>query len=125
MNCVCVAFSVQMVMLLLICVFVCTTSALRGTESAFRVVVRPKISGTKINSMWLADGLDADTLGALGDMQEMGEALDQAIDSSNPAMSVLTKIVASPAIIAVPIGSGLLVAAALGLFISSYANGKE
>ena len=34
----------------------------------------------------LSGGLDADTLGALGDVQELNEALDIAIDSSNPAV---------------------------------------
>lgn len=48
-----------------------------------------------------------------------------AIDTSNPAASILTKLVASPLVIAIPIAAGILVAIGLGLFISSYASGKE
>ena len=70
----------------------------------------------------IASGLDADTLGALGDVQDLNQALDDAIVTGNPASNVLTKIVSSPLIIAIPIGAGLLVALGLGFFISSYSN---
>lgn len=78
-------------------------------------------------SLQLADGLDADTLGALGDLQELNDALDGAIDAANPnsAGDILQTLVASPAIIAVPIGAGLLVAFAIGYFIFSYGQGRE
>jgi len=63
----------------------------------------------------LSAGLDADTLSALGDVQELNEALDGAIDGAvvNPASDILQRIVASPAIVAVPILAGLLVAVAI------------
>ena len=70
----------------------------------------------------IASSLDADTLGALGDVQDLNQALDDAIVTGNPASNVLTKIVSSPLIIAIPIGAGLLVALGLGYFISSYSN---
>ena len=63
--------------------------------------------------LWLAEGLDSGTRGALGNIQDLNEALYNAIDSSDPAVSVLTKVVSSPAVIAVPIVVGLAVAAAL------------
>ena len=79
-------------------------------------------------SLMLAEGLDADTLQALGDVQELNDALDGAIDQAagpNAAADILTKVVASPFIIAVPILAGLGVAFAIGFFIFSYGNGKE
>ena len=75
-----------------------------------------------LNTFNIASGLDADTLGALGDVQDLNQALDDAIVTGNPASNILTKIVSSPLIIAIPIGAGLLVALGLGYFISSYSN---
>jgi len=76
-------------------------------------------------SMLLADGLDADTLNALGDIQEIEDAVDAASDSTAAIGSIVTQIVDSPIILAVPIGAGLLVAFGLGFFIFSYSRGKE
>ena len=76
-------------------------------------------------SFSLADGLDADTLGALGDIANVDEGLDLAVGSSTAAADVLTRVVSSPAIIAVPIGAGLLVAFAIGYFIFSYGQGRS
>jgi len=83
-----------------------------------------------ISSSSLKAGLDADTLSALGDLQELNQALDGAVDGAleqaqNPALSILTKLVDSPAILAVPIGAGLLVAFGISFFIFSYGQGKE
>jgi hypothetical protein len=69
-------------------------------------------------------------LSVLGDLQELNQALDGAVDGAleqaqNPALSVLTKLVDSPAILAVPIGAGLLVAFGISFFIFSYGQGKE
>ncbi|KAJ1383159.1 hypothetical protein B484DRAFT_460214, partial [Ochromonadaceae sp. CCMP2298] len=54
--------------------------------------------------------LDVDTLGAIGNVKELNEKMEGVIDTSNPAVDILTKVVSSPAIIAVPIAAGLLVA---------------
>ena len=78
-------------------------------------------------SLPLAD-LDADTLGALGDIQELNSALDGALDAAvdpNAVGDILQKVVASPFIVAVPIGAGLLVALGLGFFIFSWGSPKE
>ena len=83
------------------------------------------------SSLPLADGgLDGDTLGALGDIRELNEALDGAIDAAGvdtgAAMGdVLMKVVASPYIIAVPILAGLGVAFAIGFFIFSWGSVKD
>lgn len=75
---------------------------------------------------FLLNALDAETLDALGDVSELNEALDNVVDSTvNPAVGVLTKLSASPAIIAVPIVAGLLVAIGFGYFIFSYGQGKD
>ena len=77
-------------------------------------------------SLLLAEGLDAETLDALGDVQELNYALDGVVDSTvNPAVGILTKLAASPAIIGVPILAGLLVAFGFGYFVSSYGSGKD
>lgn len=75
--------------------------------------------------MMLADGLDADTLGALGSVDEnidMKGIVESA--SNNAATSVLLKLSGSPLIVLVPIGAGVLVALALAFGISGYSNGK-
>lgn len=84
-------------------------------------------STTKLNSMpgFLVSDLDADTLGALGDVQDLNSALDGAIASSNPTADILTRLVASPFIVAIPIGAGVLVAVLLAFFISSYSQGRN
>jgi len=78
-------------------------------------------------SLTLSDGgLDADTLSALGDVQELNDALDGAVDGVGPAVGdILQTVVASPFIIAVPIAAGLLVAFGLGFFIFSWGSPKE
>ena len=77
-------------------------------------------------SLLLAEGgLDAETLESLGDLQELNEALDGAIDAANPAIGILSKLVASPAFLAVPIGAGITVAFLIGYFIFSYGQGKD
>lgn len=71
-------------------------------------------------------GLDADTLGALGDVGDVDlSGVVGGGSQGNVAMSVLMKITGSPLILAVPIGAGVLVAVLLGWFISSYSNGRE
>jgi hypothetical protein len=99
------------------------SSLLISSSSSYR-------KNTLISSTSLKGGLDADTLNALGDLQELNQALDGAVDGAlesaqNPALSILTKLVDSPAILAVPIGAGLLVAFLVGYFIFSYGQGKE
>ena len=97
----------------------------------------------------LADGLDSETLGALGDVGELNDvrssdytiiyinctcylimflsqALDSAISaSSNPGVSIVNKLISSPLVLAVPITAGLLFAFAVGYFIMSYGQGKD
>ena len=94
----------------------------------------PSISGRSLQlnafpnlqTMFLADGaLDAETLESLGDLQELNDALDGAIDAANPAVGILSKLVASPAFLAVPIGAGLVVSFLIGYFIFSYGQGKD
>lgn len=80
---------------------------------------------TTFPSLTIADVLDADTIGALGDIADADEGLELAVDSSNAAADILTRVVSSPAIIAVPIGAGLLVAFAVGYFIFSYGQGRD
>lgn len=79
-----------------------------------------------VQSLFLADGaLDPETLESLGDIQELNEALDGAIDAANPAIGILSKLVASPAFLAVPIGAGIAVSFIIGYFIFSYGQGKD
>ena len=77
--------------------------------------------------LFLADAgaLDPETLESLGDIQELNEALDGAIDAANPAIGILSKLVASPAFLALPIGAGIVVSFLIGYFIFSYASGKD
>ena len=73
----------------------------------------------------LAD-LDAETLDALGDINELNDALDGVVDSAvNPTVGILTKLSASPLIVAVPILAGILVAFGFGFFVFSYGQGKD
>lgn len=85
-------------------------------------------------------GLDADTLSALGDVQDIA-TLD--IEAPTNVVGILTQLTASPLILAVPIGGlwepkrnflfnkslyiegGLLVALGLAFFIVSYGNGRD
>ena len=76
-------------------------------------------------SLPLASGLDAETLNALGDVQELNEALDTAVDSSGIVVNGLQNLVSSPLVLAVPIGAGLLVALGLGFFISNWGSGRD
>jgi hypothetical protein len=79
-----------------------------------------------LNTLFISDGgLDPETLESLGDIQDLNEALDGAIDNANPAISILTKLVASPLVLAVPIGAGVLVAFLVGFFIFSYGQGRD
>jgi predicted PurR-regulated permease PerM len=99
-----------------------------SSSSSSLIINRNRLITTSSSS--LKAGLDADTLSALGDLQELNQALDGAVDGAleqaqNPALSVLTKLVDSPAILAVPIGAGLLVAFGISFFIFSYGQGKE
>lgn len=71
----------------------------------------------------LSSGLDAETLGALGDVQDLN--LDAVMDTTAVAAGVLTKLVDSPAILAIPIGAGTLVAFVFGYFIYSYGQGRD
>ena len=121
-----------------------TCSALCGPRSPLKSMVRASgggaVGATRAGShqlkampgpldvsLPLAD-LDADTLGALGDIQELNSALDGALDAAvdpNAVGDILQKVVASPFIVAVPIGAGLLVALGLGFFIFSWGSPKE
>jgi hypothetical protein len=76
-------------------------------------------------SILLADGLDAETLESLGNVQELNDALDSAVQAANPAVGLLTNLVASPAFLAVPIGAGIAVSGLIGYFIFSYGQGKD
>lgn len=95
---------------------------------------KPKISisysksygSSKIVLAGPTGGLDAETLGVLGDTSDIsGDLVDGAFEAATPVASVLTKIVASPAILAVPIGAGFLVAFGIGFFIYWYSRGPE
>lgn len=74
------------------------------------------------------DGLDTETLNALGNIQDLNDAAD-ALSSSTPdtavVVSIVNKLASSPAILAVPIGAGFLVAFAIGFFIYSYGKGSD
>jgi hypothetical protein len=65
---------------LLLCVLVLTFVNLPVCEAfhGARLMGRARVN-TKLNSMWLADGLDADTLGALGDIQDLNEVNNQPL----------------------------------------------
>ena len=77
-------------------------------------------------SLMVADGLDADTLGALGDMQGADIDIDGIVQSAsnNPATSILLKLSGTPLVVVIPILAGVLVALSLAFGISSYSNGK-
>jgi hypothetical protein len=115
--------------LLLAIVLLWGAEALRpvSVSSRLRTVGRSaRISKTQV-SFFLADGgLDAETLDALGDVNDLNYALDGVIDSTvNPAVGILTKLAASPAILAIPVLAGLLVAVGFGYFIFSYGQGRD
>lgn len=79
-----------------------------------------------LQTFFIAEGgLDAETLESLGDLQELNDALDGAIDAANPAVGILSKLVASPAFLAIPIGAGIAVSFIIGYFIFSYGQGKD
>lgn len=101
--------------------------ALRLARSTDCLVAQraPSVSLHAFPSLTIADVLDADTIGALGDISDADEGLELALDSSNAAADILTRVVSSPAIIAVPIGAGLLVAFVIGYFIFSYGQGRD
>ena len=69
--------------------------------------------------------LDPDTINALGSVVDSSDSLDATIEAVTPLASVATKLVASPLIIAVPIGAGLLVALGFGYFIFWYGKGSD
>jgi len=102
-----------------------TTSLLSLPMNAWSSTLSTVSSLTSLTSLSIADGLDAETLGALGDVQELTDALNDAIDVSNPTADILTKLVDSPFILIIPIGAGLLVAAGVGFLIYSYGKGNE
>ena len=110
-------------------------SALRSpTHKSMSHIIQPvSRSSFELNAfpnsqlLFLADAgaLDPETLESLGDIQELNEALDGAIDAANPAIGILSKLVASPAFLALPIGAGIVVSFLIGYFIFSYASGKD
>ena len=103
-----------------------TTHSSLYASSSFSPFPPSLFSSLQPSSFLLAEGLDAETLDALGDVQELNYALDGVVDNTvNPAVGILTKLAASPAIIGVPILAGLLVAFGFGYFVSSYGSGKD
>ncbi len=70
-------------------------------------------------------GLNPETLDALGNIQDSSDSIDSIAQAATPVGSVLTKVVASPIILAVPIGAGLLVAFGIGFFIFWYGKGND
>lgn len=88
-------------------------------------IASSSLSLSSLSSLSIADGLDAETLSALGDVQDLTDALNDAIDVSNPTADVLTRLVDSPLILLIPIGAGLLVASGVGFLIYSYGKGNE
>ena len=77
-------------------------------------------------TMTLANGLDADTLDALGNVGDSDVDIQSIVDgaSTNPATSILLKLSGTPLVVVLPIGAGILVALALAFGISSYSNGR-
>lgn len=128
---------------IVIAVTICSTGAFFATKHSSLVSWKPSsirtmsdrkhnLIDTKLDafpnlqSFFLSDsGLDAETLESLGDLRELNEALDGAIDAANPAVGILSKLVASPAFLAVPIGAGIAVSFIIGYFIFSYGQGKD
>lgn len=100
-------------------------------QTRCRSVARAPIRLHSLSSAWQAFGfpladLDAETLDALGDINELNDALDGVVDNAiNPTVGILTKLSASPLIVAVPILAGILVAFGFGFFVFSYGQGKE
>jgi hypothetical protein len=80
-----------------------------------------------LQSLFLAEGgLGAETLSTLGNIGEIDGALDGAVvDAVNPAIGVLSRLVASPAFLLVPIGAGSAVAFLIGFFIFKYGQGSD
>lgn len=80
-----------------------------------------------LQSLFLAEGgLGAETLSTLGNIGEIDGALDGAVvDAVNPAIGVLSRLVASPAFLLVPIGAGSAVAFLIGFFIFKYGQGND
>mmetsp|Transcript_33497 Transcript_33497/g.34130 ORF Transcript_33497/g.34130 Transcript_33497/m.34130 type:complete len:130 (+) Transcript_33497:106-495(+) len=76
-------------------------------------------------SLMLAEGLDAETLGAMGNVEDLNNALVSTVDASSPTVSIINKLLSSPAILAVPILAGLLVASGIGYFIISWGQGRD
>lgn len=96
------------------------------SDSRYNVISTKLDAFRNLQTFFLSDsGLDAETLESLGDLRELNEALDGAIDAANPAVGILSKLVASPAFLAVPIGAGIAVSFIIGYFIFSYGQGKD
>mmetsp|Transcript_25606 Transcript_25606/g.24471 ORF Transcript_25606/g.24471 Transcript_25606/m.24471 type:complete len:145 (-) Transcript_25606:144-578(-) len=81
----------------------------------------------ELQSLFLAEGgLGAETLSTLGDIGAIDGALDSAVvDAVNPAIGVLSRLVASPVFLLVPIGAGSAVAFLIGFFIFKYGQGND
>jgi hypothetical protein len=98
-----------------------TILSLSSTRASMKLQAFPNLQ-----TFFIAEGgLDAETLESLGDLQELNDALDGAIDAANPAVGILSKLVASPAFLAIPIGAGIAVSFIIGYFIFSYGQGKD
>lgn len=97
------------------------TLSISSSRTSMKIQAFPNLQ-----TFFIAEGgLDAETLESLGDLQELNDALDGAIDAANPAVGILSKLVASPAFLAIPIGAGIAVSFIIGYFIFSYGQGKD
>ena len=95
-----------------------------------QVLVLPRSSSTLLFADATDGGLSEETLNALGsNLDELADAATDAALSSSPDSAVIASIVgklaSSPAILAVPIGAGLLVSFLIGFFIYSYGRGSD
>lgn len=70
-----------------------------------------------------ASGLGADTLKTLAEVSQVADEID--LDTSKVVASVLGKLAASPAIIAIPVLAGLAVASIVGFGIIKYSEGNN
>ena len=108
----------------------CQSTKTTFSSGSFKSSISPhnRVDRT-ISKTFLLDstsGLDSETLGALGDTSDLTiDNVDGVIEVATPVASILTKLVASPAILAVPIGAGFLVAFGIGFFIYWYGRGAD
>ena len=104
-----------------------------ASRASYKMITLPSSTQSKYNTiskrsstfvLKAGEGLDAETLSIIGNVGDLSDSVDGVLDATTPVASIVTKIVSSPLILAVPIGAGALIAFLIGFFIYSYGRGS-